>query len=260
MEYKALKLEERGQFLWCALNRPEVRNAFNPEMITELASLPAAIGPQVRAVVLWGEGPVFSAGGDLNWMRQSLDLSREQNFEDALKLAQMYATLNHLSVPLVGMIHGAAMGGGVGLVSVCDYAIAQADTLFSFSEARLGIIPACISPFVLQKIGIGHARSLFTTAERFNATKACEIGLVHQLAQNQDELKHLTEKTLNDIAACGPNAVREARRLLFDISPGPAEAQLRLVAERLAAVRVSNEGQEGLRAFLEKRPPAWKNE
>lgn len=258
MQFQTLSVETRGAALWCMLNRPDVRNAFNPEMISELTSLPQAIGPEIRAVVLSGQGSVFSAGGDLNWMGKSLDLTREQNFQDAMKLAQMLSTLNHLPVPLLGMIHGAAMGGGVGLVSVCDYAIALADTQFSFSEARLGIIPACIAPFVLRKIGVGHARALFCTAERFDAQKAYDVGLVHQLARDGEELRRFTEKTLQDIVACGPNAVRHARQLVFELAPQPDEAELRLVADRLASVRVSEEGQEGLRAFLEKRSPRWK--
>ena len=258
MEYRMIQLETRDGFLWCKLNRPEVRNAFNPEMIAELASLPGAVQPGIRGVVLYGEGPVFSAGADLNWMRESLNLSRERNFEDARKLAGMLQALNTLPVPLVGMIHGAAMGGGLGLVSVCDYAVAQIDTQFSFSEARLGIIPACIAPFVLQKIGPGHARALFATGERFSAQKAYDIGLVHRVAQSPEQLTELTEKTLQDIAACGPRAVVEARQLLRDLQPPIDESQLRMVADRLASIRVSEEGQEGLRAYLEKRPPSWK--
>jgi methylglutaconyl-CoA hydratase len=258
MQYQMLTVEKRSVFLWCGLNRPDVRNAFNPEMIAELASLPALLDPFIRAVVLYGEGPVFSAGGDLNWMRQSLDLTHSQNFEDAMALAGMLKTLNTLPVPLVGMIHGAAMGGGLGLVSVCDYAIAQFDTQFSFSEARLGIIPACIAPFVLRKIGPGHARALFATAERFSAQKAYDIGLIHRVAQSPEQLPELTEKTLQDIVACGPNAILQARQLLSELMPGPTDEDLRMVAERLASIRVSEEGQEGLRAFLEKRSPKWK--
>jgi methylglutaconyl-CoA hydratase len=258
MEYQALSLEVRDTFLWCKLNRPDVRNAFNPVMIAELASLPDAVTSGIRAAVLYGEGSVFSAGGDMNWMRSSLELTREQNFEDAMKLARMLLRLDQFPVPLIGMIHGAAMGGGIGLVSVCDYAIALADTQFSFSEARLGIIPATIAPFVLRKIGAGHARSLFTTAERFDARKAFAIGLAHHVAHDKEELRRVTEKTLQDIASCGPNAVREARRLLNDLAPPPDEAELRMVAERLAGIRITEEAQEGLRAFLEKRHPGWK--
>jgi methylglutaconyl-CoA hydratase len=255
---KNLALEVKDGVLWCRLNRPQVRNAFNPEMISELADLPKSISTDVRAVVLIGEGAVFSAGGDLNWMKKSLDLNREQNFEDAKKLAEMYYTLDRLPVPLVGLIHGAAMGGGVGLVSVCDYAIATTETVFSFSEVRLGIIPACISPFILRKIGIGHTRALFTTAEKFGAQKALEIGLIHQIAANHDELLQLGEKKLSEVKECGPNAIRLSKNLIFDVSRVSDDAeQLKLVAEVLANVRVSPEGQEGLRAFLEKRKPDW---
>lgn len=253
-----LSVETQGKFLWAKLNRPDVRNAFNPQMIAELAALPQQLTPEIRAVVLHGEGTVFSAGGDLNWMRQSLDLDQAQNFEDAMNLARMLVALDRMPVPLVGMIHGAAMGGGVGLVSVCDYVVAHVETQFSFSEARLGIIPACIAPFVLRKIGPGHARALFITAERFSAQKAYDIGLVHQIAQTPEELRSFTETRLQDIAACGPQAARMAKQTIFDLLAQPDDQQLILMAERLASIRVSEEGQEGLRAFLEKRPPKWK--
>jgi methylglutaconyl-CoA hydratase len=190
-------------------------------------------------------------------MRESLGYTREQNLHDARNLARMLLALDRMPVPLVGMIHGAAMGGGVGLVSVCDYAIAHADTQFSFSEVKLGIIPACIAPFVLRKIGPGHARALFLTGERFTAARAYEIGLVHQIAPTPGELRELTEKKLQEIASCGPNAVRLAKELVFDLLAPDDTSQLGMVAERLADVRVSPEGQEGLRAFLEKRKPNW---
>ena len=252
---QALSVETIGPALWVRLNRPAVRNAFNPEMIAELASVPQMLTPDVRAVVLCGEGPVFSAGADLNWMQESLNYSREQNLEDARKLAHMLLALDRLPVPLVGMIHGAAMGGGVGLVSVCDYAIAHSETLFSFSEVKLGIVPACIAPFVLRKIGPGYARSLFTTAERFNATRAYEIGLIHQVASTSEALRELTEKKIQEIASCGPGAIRHAKQLIFNLLAQPDEQQLEMMAQLLADVRVSPEGQEGLSAFLAKRKP-----
>ncbi|HSE39637.1 MAG TPA: enoyl-CoA hydratase-related protein [Acidobacteriota bacterium] len=254
---QTITAEIKDSVLWCRLNRPELRNAFNPQMIAELTAIPEMISNEVRAVVLSGEGNVFSAGGDLNWMRQSLNLSREENLDDALKLANMLLALDRLPVPLVGMIHGAAMGGGIGLVSVCDYVIASVDTIFSFSEVKLGIIPACIAPFVLRKIGPGHARALFTTAERFNANKAYDIGLIHQVASNRDELQQLTEKKVQEIKECGPNALRIAKKIIFDLLEPDDNKQLQFVAEILAGVRVSEEGQEGLMAFLEKRKPEW---
>lgn len=253
-----LNFETKDSFLWCTLNRADVRNAFNPEMIAALTDIPSQLTPEIRGVVLRGAGSVFSAGGDLNWMRKSLDLDKAQNLEDTTKLANMLFTLDRLPVPLVGMIHGAAMGGGVGLVAVCDYAIAEQGTQFSFSEARLGIIPACIAPFVIRKIGAGHARALFTTAERFGAPKAYEIGLVHQVVVGQEEMEPAVTKKLAEISECGPAAVRQAKGVIFDLLYKQSDReQLDLVTELLATVRVSPEGQEGLRAFLEKRKAKW---
>ena len=258
MNYETLLIEIKDSVLWCRLNRPELRNAFNPKMIAELATIPQLITPDVRIVVLSGEGNVFSAGGDMNWMRRSLDLSRDQNLQDAENLANMLLSLDRLPVPLVGMVHGAAMGGGIGLVSICDYAIASSETIFSFSEVRLGIVPACIAPFVIRKIGPGHARAMFTTAERFDAQKAFDIGLIHLVAANRDDLEQITNKKVEEIKECGPNALRIAKKIIFDLLEPDDSKQLKFVAEILAGVRVSEEGQEGLKAFLEKRKPEWK--
>ena len=257
MKYETIVVEQKNSALWVRLNRPEVRNAFNPTMIAELISIPNLVSSNVRAVVLSGEGNVFCAGADLNWMRQSLGLKREQNLEDAQRLADMLLALDRLRVPLVGMIHGAALGGGVGLVSVCDYAISTGDTVFSFSEVRLGIVPACIAPFVIRKIGPGHARALFTTAERFDTKKAYDVGFIHQVASGRDELLQLTTKKVEEIKECGPNALRIAKNIIFDLLAPDDRKQLQMAAEVLAEVRVSEEGQEGVHAFLEKRRPAW---
>lgn len=257
VSYETISIEIKDSVIWCKLNRPEVRNAFNRKMIEELIAVTGTMQQEIRAMVLYGEGPVFCAGGDLKWMQQSLELNKQENLEDTMALANMYFRLDRLPVPLIGLVHGAAMGGGVGLVCVCDYAIATEDTQFSFSEPRLGIVPACISPFVIRKIGPGHARALFTTTERFQAKKAYEIGLVHQIVSNREEGFALLPSKLEDIAQCGPNALRLAKNLVFNLLFADDEAQLRRLAELLASVRVSEEGQEGLRAFLEKRKPKW---
>lgn len=257
MKFETLQIENRNSTLWVQLNRPDVRNAFNPKMIEELTTIPQLISDDVRAVILSGAGKSFCAGADLNWMKQSLNLNREQNLEDAQRLADMLLALDRLPVPMVGVIHGAALGGGVGLVSVCDYAIALSDTQFSFSEVRLGIVPACIAPFVIRKIGGGHARALFTTAERFDAKKAYDIGLIHAVVSSSDELMQFTNKKVEEIKECSPNALRTAKKLIFDLVSTDDRNQLQMVAEVLAGVRVSEEGQEGLRAFLEKRKPSW---
>ena len=257
MQYETLQIENRNSALWVQLNRPDVRNAFNPKMIEELTKIAELITKDVRAVVLSGAGKVFCAGADLNWMKQSLNLNREQNLEDAQRLADMLLALDRLPVPMVGMIHGSALGGGVGLVSICDYTVAVSDTQFSFSEVRLGIVPACIAPFVIRKIGAGHARALFTTAEKFDAKKAYDIGLIHAVVSNNDELMQFASKKVEDIKECSPNALRTAKKLIFDLMTTDDHRELQMVAEVLAEVRVSEEGQEGVRAFLEKRRPAW---
>jgi methylglutaconyl-CoA hydratase len=255
---KTISVEERGQFTWCRLNRPEVRNAFNAEMIAELTTFAKNLPSGTRAVVLYGEGSVFCAGGDLRWMQQSLELDREQNREDAKRLAEMYFALDRLPVPLIGLVHGAAFGGGAGLVCICDYVIAAEGTQFSFSEVRLGIVPACISPFVLRKIGPGYARALFTTAEKFDTDKAYDIGMVHQIVADFAEAQRTVERKLLQIAECGPDAIRHAKNLLFQLLfAADDQQQLEQAADLLATVRVSEEGQEGLRAFLEKRKPNW---
>jgi methylglutaconyl-CoA hydratase len=261
MTYNTILVEEQDSVLHCKLNRPDVRNAFNAEMISELTHFAQSIPKDVRCIVLQGEGNVFCAGGDLRWMQQSLNMNRDQNREDAQRLARMYFLLDRLPVPLIGLIHGAAFGGGVGLVCVCDSAIAVEGTLFSFSEVRLGIVPACISPFVLRKIGPGHARNLFTSAERFDVRKACDIGLIHEKAATLEEAREILNKKLSQILECGPEAIRHTKNLLFEmLFASDDQTQLDRAADLLAMVRTSDESQEGLRAFLEKRKPRWNRE
>ena len=205
--------DQRG-ILYVSLNRPEVRNAFNDQLIRDLSSAFSneVRRNDVRAVVLKGEGPIFCAGGDLNWMKNAATLTLEENFADARRLAQLFADLNECPKPVIGSIHGAAIGGGVGLVSICDIAIATADTQFSLSEVRLGIIPACIGPFVTAKIGPSLARALFVGASRFQGAKAKEMGLIHEVAANLNELKALEEKYLENLLQCGPNALVAAKK------------------------------------------------
>ena len=264
MPYQTLKvnLDSRG-VLFVSINRPEVRNAFNKDVIEDFSRVftEEVKKNSVRAVVLSGEGPVFCAGGDLKWMKQAVDFSIEQNLEDTRKLAKMFSLMNECPKPVIGSIHGAAIGGGVGLVSVCDIAVATQDTEFSLSEVRLGIVPACIGPFVISKIGASHARGLFVSAERFQGVRAREIGLVHELVADQAGLAQSVERILKNILQCGPNAIAVAKELVLDLSwPERRRAIpdcLEHVARVLAEVRVSPEGQEGVRAFLDKRKPQW---
>ncbi len=246
-----------------ALNRPEIRNAFNEKMIDELSRMfrNEAMDASVRAVVLKGNGAVFCAGGDLNWMRKSIELTLKENLEDTLTLTRMFETMNEFPKPLVGVIHGAAIGGGVGLVSVCDIVLAEKDTVFSLSEVRLGVVPACIGPFVTSKIGASRARALFISAERFKAEKAKEAGLVHEVFGTRSELDAHLKTLLGNLLECGPNAMAVAKQLVLDLTWPEKRARIpdciEHVARTLAELRVRPEAQEGVTAFLEKRKPGW---
>lgn len=257
-----VSLDARG-VLTVALNRPDVRNAFNEIVIDELTQVFGELAhkPDIRAVVLKGNGAAFCAGGDLNWMKKAINFDFAENLSDTRKLARMFKLINECPRPLIGLIHGAAIGGGVGLVSVCDIAIASSETQFSLSEVRLGIVPACIGPFVVAKIGASHARGLFVSAERFDARKACEIALVHQTVDTPAELSNACEKVLSNVLACGPNAMAKAKELVLELTwpekrAGLGDA-LEYVAQMLSHLRISAEGQEGVKAFLEKRKPGW---
>jgi methylglutaconyl-CoA hydratase len=242
----ALKLERDGHVLRVTLAKPERRNAFDAAFISELTDAFANVG-DARAVLLEGEGPSFCAGADVEWQRASIDLSYEDNVEDALRLYRMLYTIDSCPAPVVCCVHGFALGGGSGLVACADVAVAWPDAVFGFTEVRLGIIPAVISPFVLAKIG-SAARRYFVTGERFNADVALRIGLVSEVAEDAGER---AEAIVRDILAGGPIATREAKRLVRERPLGGDTAHI--AAER----RSSDEGQDGLRAFLERRPPSW---
>jgi methylglutaconyl-CoA hydratase len=231
------------------LARPERRNAFDAALIAELTEAFSDVG-DARAVLLAGDGPTFCAGADVEWQRSSIDLSYDENVEDAMRLYRMLETVDGCPAPVVARVQGYALGGGSGLVACADIVLAGDDAVFGFSEVRLGIIPAVISPFVLRRIGAGPARRLFLTGERFDAATALEVGLVHEVAADLDEA---VERALGDLLAGGPEAVRAAKRLVRERPEGLDTA--RIAAER----RTSEEGQEGLRAFLEKRAPAWRS-
>ena len=259
MAFTHLLTRRDGSVEHLTLNRPEVRNAFNEEMIGEISewALSRHADLSVRAAVLRGAGPVFSAGGDLGWMARTVDYTREQNLRDAEALARMYARLDALPFPLVGCVHGAALGGGSGLAAVCDIVIAARDAIFGFTEVRLGIVPAVISPFVVAKVGRSAARELFLTGARFSAARAREIGLVHAVVEF-DALEDEVRRVVDGVLACGPEAVAAAKALIGRVADGPSSEAAGLAAETLADARVSPEGQEGLRAFLEKRRAAWR--
>jgi methylglutaconyl-CoA hydratase len=244
---EALRVERTGAVLRVTLARPERRNAFDAALIAELTEAFADVG-DVRAVVLSGEGTSFCAGADVEWQRAAVELSYEENVEDALRLYRMLEAIDSCPAPVVARVQGYALGGGSGLVACADVAIASADAVFGFSEVKLGIVPAVISPFVLARIGAA-ARRYFLTGERFDAQTALRIGLVAEIAGDLDEA---LDAVLAELLSSGPEATRAAKRLIRE-RPGGEEA-----AQIAAGLRTSPEGQEGLRAFLEKREPAWR--
>ena len=236
------------------LSRPEVRNAFNAELIHELRQTFTRLSSDdaVRGIVLAGEGKVFCGGADINWMRGALELSYEENQEDAQEMSDMFRAIDRCAKPVIGRIHGAALGGGAGLAAVCDIVIASSETLFGFTEVKLGIIPAVISPFVLAKIGISHARALFLTGERFDAVRARTIGLVHEVTDTS-ELDAAVERVLGELRTAGPRASAAAKKLIEDVRGVSYDESRALTSHAIAKQRVSEEGQEGLHAFLERR-------
>jgi methylglutaconyl-CoA hydratase len=257
-ELQHLLVERRGVAAVVTLNRPEVRNAFNDRLMGEMQTVFERLSSadDIRAVVLQGAGRIFCAGADLNWMRASLDFTHDENIADALRLTDMLRVINACRHPVIGRIHGAALGGGAGLVAVCDIAIAADDTQIGFTEARLGIAPAVISQFVVPKIGQSAARALFITAARFDAARALAIGLLHQVVP-AGELDAAVSAALREIGQNGPAGVRAAKLMARTVmSLGATEAR-ETTAATIAGLRVSPEGQEGIRAFLERRKPNW---
>jgi methylglutaconyl-CoA hydratase len=248
-----------GPVTTLTLNRPDVRNAFDEALIgalTDWAERCPADG-SVRAVVLAGAGSVFCAGADLQWMSKMVDYSHEDNLADARKAARMFLALDSLPVPLIGRIHGAALGGGAGLAAVCDVVVAADDAVFGFTEVTLGILPAMISPYVVAKIGRATARELCLNGARFPAARAREIGLVHEVV-SADRLDLTVEKHVTAFGKAAPSAIKATKALLRQVAGRRPADVLALTVEAIASQRVSPEGQEGMRAFLEKRPPSWR--
>jgi methylglutaconyl-CoA hydratase len=244
----ALRVARDGPLLRVTMVRPERRNAFDAGLIQELADAFADVG-DARAVVLAGDGPSFSAGADVDWMRSSIELSYDENVADALRLRAMLDAIDGCPAPVIARVQGHALGGGCGLVACSDIAVAEPDALFAFSEVKLGIVPSVISPFALAKIGTSAARRYFVSGERFDAAAALRIGLVHEVTPDLDAA---VEAIAGEVLTAGPAAARSAKELAR--APLSAEETARRIAER----RTSDEGQEGLRAFLEKRPPSWR--
>lgn len=240
------------------MRRAEANNAFNTQLIRDLQAAFTDLreDENLHAVVLTGDGPSFSAGADLSMMKASATLSREENIADTLYMATLFDTINTFPCPVIGRINGTAMGGGAGLIAVCDIVIAAENARLAFSEVRLGIAPAVISPYVIRKIGETHARVLFVTGERFSPARGREIGLVHTVVP-LEQLDQAVEQALGELLKGGPAALRACKKLALQVGKMNAQEARLYTAETIAALRVSEEGQEGLQAFLEKRKPHW---
>lgn len=258
--FSTISVRRDGAALHARLNRPDVRNAFNDELISEGIDLFDSLARDaagIRAVVLGGEGSVFCAGADLNWMSRMVSYTRDENIADSSKLAKLFASINECPIPVIGRIQGAAIGGGVGLVAVCDIAIATADAKFGLSEVKLGILPAVISPYVISKIGASHARALFLTGERFASERALRIGLVHEVVPDESALDAAVARVVGELLSSGPDAVRECKRLIDFVASCETADAVPYTIEAIAERRVSDEGQAGMSAFLQKKKAPW---
>ncbi len=251
-------IEHDGPILRIALNRPDVRNAFDEDVIQALtnAAATAAEDASVRVVVLSGKGKTFCSGADVGWMAKAIGYSRRENLSDAEDMARMMERLDTLPVPVIGRIQGSALGGGVGLAAICDIVVAADDAVFALSEVKLGILPAVVGPYVMRKIGISAARELFLTGVRFDATHARQIGLVHEVVP-ADALDAAVAKRVADVLAASPAGIARAKALIREIAGAHPNDVIGVTTNAIASQRVSEEGQEGLRAFLEKRKPSW---
>jgi len=261
MPYEFLTTARDGSIEYLTLNRPDVRNAFNEQVIAELAdwaakTRDAAERRELRAVVIAGAGKLFCAGADVTSMSKTVRYSEEENLRDAMAMSRMFSAINELPLAVIGRVQGAALGGGAGLAAVCDIVVASDDAVFGFTEVKLGIIPAVISPFALAKIGQSSARELFLTGARFPASRAKEIGLVHAVVAIA-ELDATVDRYVQEILTAGPEAVAAAKALIPHVWELTIEEAMTITARAIATRRVSAEGQDGLRAFLEKRKPSW---
>src|SRR5213594_4917150 len=238
------------------IDRRDRKNAFDAPLIADLTAAVRRVDRSARAVVLQSEGDTFSAGADVEWMRGMAEYSLDDNVADSKALAGMFRALYDLEMPLVARVQGAAIGGGAGLVAVADIAVASTEAAFAFSETRLGIVPAVVSPYVVRKVGPARAAALFVTGSRIEAKRAYEIGLVERLVEPSD-LDAAVGRVLDAIVSGGPKAVNAAKRLVREVEGKPTDEVADLTVKRIADIRVSHEGQEGLRAFLERRDPRW---
>ena len=261
MNYDTITYNNDGRIARVTFSRPEIHNAFNSTMIAEMTNVFGEIEKDndIRVVVLTGEGKSFCAGADLNWMRGVIKQTFDQNLAESNALAELFNKIYSCRRPVIGRINGAAIGGGTGFVAVCDMAIAARSAKFSFSEVKIGVVPACIGPYVVKKMGEGKARELFITGERMNAERAHEVGLVNKVVDD-DQLDDAVDALVKTLLSSGPEAVAMAKKLVREV-PEMTPAQFKpYTAEMIAKLRVSDEGQEGMDAFLNKRKPNWVTE
>lgn len=253
---ETVRLEVEGGIARVTLNRPSVRNAFNDVLVKELISTFESMGPEVRAVILTGEGKAFCAGADLTWMQKAVSLGGTENAEDAAAMVTLFRLIDESPRVVIGRVHGPAIGGGLGLVSCCDIVVTVPEVKFAFSEVRLGVVPAVISPFVMNKISVAAARRYFLTGERFSAQVAKELGLVSEVVE-PDQLDNTVNELAQSVLATGPTAIAEAKELIRRVRPSVPPEVHDYTVKTIARLRVSPEAQEGFAAFLEKRAPRW---
>jgi methylglutaconyl-CoA hydratase len=258
-DYETLDVESKEGVAYVMLNRPSVYNVFDERVVEELTDCFTQVSQNngIYAAVLTGNGRYFCAGADLNWMQKVATYTKEENIEDSKKMAHMFHTIDSCSKPVVGRINGSAFGGGVGLVAVCDVAVCSENAAFAFSEVNLGIVPAVVSTYVIPKIGVSHARALFVTGKRFGAEEAVHVGLVHKSCplEGLDDVIH---EQLTLLQSSGPNAMRAAKGMIHKWSILPEDVYRNYTTELIADLRASEEGEEGIKAFLEKRKPVWR--
>jgi methylglutaconyl-CoA hydratase len=259
-DYQTIKLEYRDHVARVTLNRPQLRNAFNNIMISEMIDAFKTINnnDDLRVVVLTGEGQSFCAGADLKWMKGVINYTYEENLQDSLNLADMFHFMFNCPLPTIARVNGAAIGGGTGMVAVCDIVIASEKAVFSLSEVKLGLVPACISPYVIRRLGDKNCREFFLTGERLNAHKALTVGLVNQVVPD-DKLDKAVDERVKQLISSGPDALTWCKQLLLNAPAIPEKDVGKYTAEIITKLRMSDEGQEGMKAFFEKRKPKWYN-
>ena len=258
MRFTTLKFEKKDKLASITFNRPEIHNAFNSTVIGEMSKAFTAVTQDetLRAVILAGAGKSFCAGADLNWMKEVKVAGFEKNLNESNELAELFYQIYTCQLPVIGKINGAAIGGGTGFVALCDIAIAARSAKFSFSEVKIGLVPACIGPYVIKKMGEGHVRELFITGERMNAERALQVGLVNKVVDDE-QLDSAVDELIQSILSSGPKAVAMAKKLVNEVPPMTPEQFRPYTAEMIARLRDSDEGQEGIDAFLSKRKPKW---